>query len=58
MGRHNTGPGFETSGAKLFALQNASLRSRVEIDPAVGVAHLCLVVVRPSWTHRLTQGWR
>jgi chromosome partitioning protein len=62
-GRRDAGPALvETSGAKLFALQNASLRSGVEtlvidtpavveeeISHAIVAADLCLLIIRPTF---------
>jgi chromosome partitioning protein len=62
-GRREAGPGLvETSGAKLFALQNAALRAGVEtlvidtpavveeeISHAIVAADLCLLVIRPTF---------
>ena len=62
-GRSQPGPGLvETSGAKLFALQNAALRGGVEtlvidtpavveeeISHAIVAADLCLLIIRPTF---------
>jgi chromosome partitioning protein len=62
-GRKGSGPDMvETSGAKLFALQNAAVRSGVdlmvidtpavveeEISYAIVAADLCLLVIRPTF---------
>jgi len=62
-GRSQPGPGLvETSGAKLFALQNGALRGGVEtlvidtpavveeeISHAIVAADLCLLIIRPTF---------